>query len=56
MNTFTFKDTIFDAEQMREYIADTAAKLSLENTARALGYAAEAHKGQTRKNSDIPYI
>lgn len=56
MNTFTFKDTIFDAEQMREYIADTAEKLNLQNTAKALGYAAEAHKGQTRKNSDIPYI
>lgn len=56
MNTFTMKDTIFDPEQMKEYIADTARELSMENTAKALGYAEEAHAGQKRKNSDIPYI
>ena len=43
MNTFTMKDTIFDPEQMKEYIADTARELSMENTAKALGYAEEAH-------------
>lgn len=56
MDTFTFKDTIFDLGQMKEHVADTAGKLGLEDTGRALGYAFEAHEGQTRKKSDIPYI
>ena len=56
MDTFTFKDTIFDLGQMKEHVADMAGKLGLEDTGRALGYAFEAHEGQTRKKSDIPYI
>ena len=56
MHRFTFKDAIFDIGQMKERIADTARELGLENTDRALACAVEAHEGQTRKKSDIPYI
>ena len=34
----------------------TAGNFRLANTLKAIDYAVEAHEGQTRKKSDIPYI
>ncbi len=54
--TFKLKDTIYNWEHMKTYVKTTARNLKLKNTLKAVDYAEEAHKGQTRKRSDIPYI
>ena len=41
---------------MKTYVKTTARNLKLKNTLKAVDYAVEAHAGQTRKRSDIPYI
>ena len=55
-NVFKTKDTIYNWEHMKTYVKTTAKNLGLKNTFKALDYAVEAHKGQKRKKSDIPYI
>ena len=54
--TFKTKDTIYDWEHMKTYVKTTAKNLKLPDTARAVDLAVEAHKGQTRKRSETPYI
>ena len=53
---FTTKDAIYNWEHMKTYVKTTAKNLGLTNTLKAVTFATEAHKGQKRKRSDIPYI
>ena len=55
-NIFKLKDAIYNWEHMKTYVKTTARNLKLKNTLKAVDYAVEAHEGQTRKRSDIPYI
>lgn len=55
-STFKLKDAIYNWEHMKTYVKTTARTLKLKNTLKAVDYAVEAHKGQTRKRSNIPYI
>ncbi|MCR5683934.1 MAG: helix-turn-helix domain-containing protein [Lachnospiraceae bacterium] len=55
-NTFKLKDAIYNWEHMKTYVKTTARNLKLKNTLKAVDYAVEAHFGQKRKKSDIPYI
>ena len=55
-NTFKLKDTIYNWEHMKTYVKSTARALKLKNTLKAVDFAVEAHEGQTRKRSTIPYI
>lgn len=53
---FETKETIYDWEHMKTYVKTTAHNLGLYDTLQAVDFAVTAHDGQTRKNSDIPYI
>ena len=53
---FKTKDAVYNWEHMKTYVKTTAKNLRLKNTLKALDFAVEAHKGQTRKKSDVPYI
>ena len=53
---FKTKETIYDWEHMKTFVKTTARNFKLENTLKAVDYAVEAHKGQTRKKSSVPYI
>ena len=55
-STFKLKDAIYNWEHMKTYVKSTARALKLKNTLKAVDYATEAHEGQTRKRSKIPYI
>lgn len=57
-NNYTFNTVknIYNWEHMKAYVQTTAKALKLNNTLKALDFALKAHKGQTRKRSDIPYI
>ncbi len=55
-NIFKLKDTIYNWEHMKTYVKTTARNLKLKNTLIAVDFAVEAHAGQKRKRSDIPYI
>ena len=54
--TFNTKEAVYDWEHMKTYVKTTAKAAKMENTLKALDFALRAHKGQTRKNSDVPYI
>ena len=41
---------------MREYVERVAKKCNLNDTLKSIEYAVESHYGQTRKNSEVPYI
>ena len=41
---------------MKTFVKTTAKNLGLTNTLKAVTFATEAHKGQMRKRSTIPYI
>ena len=47
---------IMRKDDMSEQVREVAKIHGLTNTLTALDYAANAHEGQLRKNSDIPYI
>ena len=47
---------IFDWEHMKTFVKATAKEKHMENTLKALDFAVNAHDGQFRKKSDIPYI
>ena len=47
---------IFNWEHMKTHVKTTARNLGMYETLRALDFAAEAHGGQKRKNSEVPYI
>ncbi len=53
---FRTKDNIFDWEHMKTYVKTTAKSFRLIDTLKAVDYAVTAHAGQTRKNTNIPYI
>lgn len=53
---FKEKKTIYNWEHMRTFVKATAKNLKLTNTLKAVDYAIEAHEGQKRKKSDVPYI
>lgn len=55
-NTFKLKDAIYNWEHMKTYVKTTARNYKLKNTLKAVDYAVEAHEGQKRKRSTIPYI
>ena len=54
--TFNTKEAVYDWEHMKTYIKTFAKIAKMENTLKALDFALEAHTGQTRKNSEVPYI
>ena len=41
---------------MKTYVKTTAKNFKLRNTLKAVDYAVEAHEGQKRKRSAVPYI
>ncbi len=53
---FTTRKSIFDWSHMKSFVKITATAKKMRNTSKALDFAIEAHDGQTRKKSDIPYI
>ena len=53
---FKVKDHIYNWEHMKTYVKTTARDNDMTNTLSALNYAVKAHKGQKRKNTNIPYI
>ena len=54
--SFRTKETIYNWEHMKTYVKTTAQTLGLKNTLSAIDYAVEAHDGQHRKQSEVPYI
>ena len=54
--TFKTKEAIYNWEHMKTYVKTTAKNFKMYNTLKAVDYSIEAHEGQTRKKSDIPYI
>ena len=55
-NTFKTKEAIYNWEHMKTYVKTTARNFKLNNTLKAVDYAVDAHKGQKRKRSVVPYI
>lgn len=55
-NVFKTKDTIYNWEHMKTYVKTSAKALGLTNTLKAVDFAVDAHKGQKRKKSNVPYI
>lgn len=53
---FVTKKALYSWEHMRTFVKSSANALKLKNSIKAVDYATKAHKGQFRKNSDIPYI
>ncbi len=55
-SSFRTKETIYNWEHMKTYVKTTAKALKLKNTLKAVDYAVDAHEGQKRKKSAVPYI
>lgn len=53
---FRTKEAIYNWEHMKTFVKTTARNFKLRNTLKAIDYAVEAHEGQKRKKSVIPYI
>lgn len=53
---FKTKEAIYNWEHMKTYVKTTAKNFKLWNTLKAVDYAVEAHEGQKRKKSVVPYI
>ena len=53
---FKTKEAIYNWEHMKTYVKTTAKNFKLHNSLKAIEYAVEAHEGQKRKKSIIPYI
>ena len=53
--TFKTKETIYNWEHMKTYVKTTARNFKLKDTLKAVDYAVEAHQGQNRKKSQVPY-
>ena len=53
---FKTKETIYNWEHMKTYVKTTAKNFKMYNTLKAVDYAVEAHEGQKRKKSGVPYI
>ena len=55
-SSFETKEVFFNWEHMKTYVKTMAKNHKLTDTLKALDYATEAHKGQKRKKSEVPYI
>ncbi len=53
---FKTKEAIYSWEHMKTYVKTTARNFKLKDTLKAVDFAVEAHEGQKRKKSTIPYI
>lgn len=53
---FKTKEAIYNWEHMKTYVKTTAKNYKLKNTLKAVDYAVQAHEGQKRKRSVVPYI
>lgn len=53
---FKTKEAIYNWEHMKTYVKTTAKNYKLTNTLKAVDYAVQAHEGQKRKRSVVPYI
>ena len=53
---FRTKEAIYNWEHMKTFVKTTARNFKLRNTLKAVDFAVEAHEGQKRKKSVIPYI
>ncbi len=53
---FKTKEAIYNWEHMKTFVKTTARNFKLRDTLKAVDYAVEAHEGQKRKKSVIPYI
>lgn len=53
---FETKEVIYNWEHMKTYVKTTARNFGMRDTLKAVDYAVEAHEGQKRKHSAIPYI
>lgn len=54
--TFKTKDAIYDWEHMKTYVKTSAKHYNMKNALTAVDFAVEAHEGQKRKKSAVPYI
>ena len=54
--TFNTKDAIYSWEHMKTYVKTMAKTGNMDNTLKAVDFAAESHEGQMRKNTTVPYI
>ena len=54
--SFKTKEAIYNWEHMKTYVKTSAKNLKLKYTLNALNFAVDAHEGQKRKRSVIPYI
>ncbi|WP_035778520.1 helix-turn-helix domain-containing protein [Butyrivibrio sp. MC2013] len=54
--TFKTREAIYNWEHMKTYVKTTARNFKLKDTLKAVDYAVEAHEGQKRKKSKVPYI
>ena len=53
---FKTKEALYNWEHMKTFVKTTARYHKLLNTLKAVDYACEAHEGQKRKRSAVPYI
>lgn len=53
---FVTNKELFDWRHMKTFVKATAKSHNMLNTLKAVDFAADAHEGQFKKNSDIPYI
>ncbi len=53
---FETQEVLYNWEHMKTFVKTSAKNHGLRNTLKAVDYAVEAHKGQTRKKSTVPYI
>lgn len=54
--TFKTKEAIYNWEHMKTFVKTTARNFKMRDTLKAVDFAVEAHEGQKRKKSVIPYI
>ena len=53
---FKTKEAIYNWEHMKTFVKTSARNFKLRNTLKAVDFAVEAHEGQKRKRSAVPYI
>ena len=54
--TYETKDAIYNWEHMKTYVKTMAKAENLKETLKAVDFAVDAHEGQPRKNTTVPYI
>ena len=54
--TYNTKDAIYNWEHMKTYVKTVAKTGNMDNTMKAVDFAVDAHAGQKRKNTTVPYI